>query len=122
MNTYLLLLHETPADYAVMSPAQLQEIIQSHQRWAADLAERGLLAGGEKLVDEGGRHLRVKGPEVLASDGPYAEAHDVIGGYYLIKAANDAEAERVARECPHLVGSGWVELRKIDVLEPESGS
>ncbi|MBN8503129.1 MAG: dehydrogenase [Burkholderiales bacterium] len=117
MHTYMLILHETPAEYASMSPAQLQDIIQSHQRWAADLAERGLLAGGEKLVDEGGRHLRVKGAEVVASDGPYAEAHDVVGGYYLIKAADDLEAERVARECPHLFGSGWVEVRKIDVLD-----
>lgn len=117
MNTYLLILHETPADYARMSPAQLQEIIQSHQAWAGSLAERGLLAGGEKLVDEGGRHLRVGGGQIVASDGPYAEAHDVIGGFYLVNAASDAEAEQLARECPHLVGSGWVELRKIDKLD-----
>ena len=46
---------------------------------------------------------------MLASDGPYAEAHDVIGGFYLIKAADDAVAESLARECPHLEGSQWIE-------------
>ncbi|MBB5205977.1 hypothetical protein HNQ51_003308 [Inhella inkyongensis] len=116
MHTYLLLLHETPADYAELSPAQMQDIVRRHQAWAQSLAERGLLAGGEKLSDDGGRQLRRQGTQVLVSDGPYAEAHDVIGGFYLIKAENDAQAETLARECPHLEGRQWIEMRRIDVL------
>jgi hypothetical protein len=116
MNQYLLLLHETPADSATITPAQMQEIIASHQAWAAALAGRGLLAGGEKLCDDGGRHLRLQGGRPLASDGPYAEAHDVIGGYYVIRAADDAAAEALAAECPHLRGRQWVEIRRIDGL------
>jgi hypothetical protein len=117
MHTYLLLLHETPADYASLGPAEFQEIIQSHQAWSGQLVASQRLAGGDKLCDDGGRHLRVKNGQIVASDGPYAEAHDVIGGFYLISAATDAEAESIARECPHLKGNGWVELRKIDKLD-----
>ncbi len=114
MHTYLLLLHEAPAEFAGMSPAEMEAITQAHQAFAGSLAERGLLAGGEKLCDDGGRHLRRQGAAIVASDGPYAEAHDVIGGFYLIKAADDAEAERLARECPHYAGRRWVEIRRID--------
>jgi hypothetical protein len=116
MHSYLLLLHESPADSAAISAAQMQDIIQRHQAWAGDLATRGLLAGGEKLSDDGGRQLRLQDGRVVASDGPYAEAHDVIGGFYLLRAEDDTQAEALARECPHLEGRQWIELRKIDAL------
>ncbi len=116
MNQYLLLLHETPSDSARITPAAMKEIIQAHQAWAGALAARGLLAGGEKLSDDGGRHLRLEAGRPLASDGPYAEAHDLIGGFYLVKAADDAAAEALAAECPHLQGRQWIEIRRIDTM------
>jgi hypothetical protein len=116
MNQYLLLLHERPADAAPMSPAQMKELVGEYQRWAAGLAERGQLAGGEKLGDDGGRHLRLREGRPLATDGPYAEAHDVIGGYFVINAESDAMAEALAQGCPHLRGSQWIEIRRIDKM------
>ncbi|MBT9488309.1 MAG: transcription initiation protein [Rubrivivax sp.] len=116
MSQYLLLLHETPADSARITPAEMQEIIQRHQAWAADLAQKGQLLSGEKLTDDGGRHLRLAGGRPLASDGPYAEAHDVIGGFYLVQADNDLAAEAIAARCPHLEGRQWIELRRIEVV------
>jgi len=112
MNQYLLLLHENPADFAQVSPAQMKEIAQQYKRWAGGLAERGLLAGGEKLTDDGGRVLRLKNGAPLATDGPYAEAHDVIGGYFVVNAESDAMAEELAQGCPHLRGTRWGRLRR----------
>jgi hypothetical protein len=114
MNQYLLLLHETPADAAAVSAAEMQEIIQRYKAWSADLAARGLLAGGEKLSDDGGRHLRLRGGKPVATDGPYAEAHDVVGGFFIVKAENDAAAEALAQSCPHLAGTQWIEIRRIE--------
>ncbi|OYU82576.1 MAG: transcription initiation protein, partial [Burkholderiales bacterium PBB5] len=88
----------------------------SYHAWAQDLAARGLRTGGEKLTDDGGRQLRLKDGRPLATDGPYAEAHDVIGGIFTIKAENDAQAEELALSCPHLLGSQWIEIRRIEVL------
>lgn len=116
MNQYMLLLHETPADAASVTAAQMQEIIQRYKAWSADLAARGLLAGGEKLTDDGGRHLRLKDGKPLATDGPYAEAHDVVGGYFIVKADNDAAAVALAQSCPHLAGRQWIEIRRIDLM------
>ena len=115
MNQYLLLLHETPAD-ARITPAEMQEIIGQHRAWAGALAAQGALVGGEKLTDDGGCHLRLRDGRPLASDGPYAEAHDLVGGYYLIQVASDAEAEALAAGCPHLQGRQWIELRRIEAM------
>ena len=116
MHQYLLLLHEKPADQAPASPAEMQEMFARYKAWSAGLAARGLLAGGEKLTDDGGRQLRLKQGRPVATDGPYAEAHDVVGGYFVIKAESDAMAEELAQGCPHLAGSQWIEIRRIEVL------
>lgn len=116
MHQYLFLLHEKPADAAQVSPAEMKEIVARYKAWSAGLAQRGLLAGGEKLSEDGGRHLRLKNGRPLATDGPYAEAHDVIGGIFMVKAESDAMAEELAQTCPHLVGTQWVEIRRIEVM------
>ncbi len=116
MNQYMLMLHEKPATYASLSPAEMGELIARYRAWSAELAAKGLLAGGEKLTDDGGRHLRPGAAGPLASDGPYAEAHDVVGGYFTINAENDAEAERIAATCPHLAGSNWIEIRRVQAM------
>ncbi|GAA0763588.1 YciI family protein [Ideonella azotifigens] len=113
-HQYLLLLHETPARYADMSADEMQEIVARYAAWAQQMAEQGHLAGGEKLVDDGGRQLRLVNGRPVATDGPYAEAHDVIGGTFVLKAESDAQAEALAATCPHLNGGNWIELRRID--------
>ena len=116
MHTYMLLLHETPADAASVSAAEMKEIVARYKAWSQGLAQRGQLVGGEKLTDDGGRHLRLRQGAPLATDGPYAEAHDVVGGYFLVKAESDAAAQDLAQTCPHLVGTQWVEIRRVEVL------
>jgi hypothetical protein len=114
MNQYLLLLHETPGDYSSLSPAQMQEEVARYGAWAGEMAHKGLLVSGEKLADDGGLHLR---PGGLAMDGPYAEAKDVIGGFFMIKAENDAQAEQLAAGCPHLCWRNWIEIRRVDAAQ-----
>jgi hypothetical protein len=44
------------------------------------------------------------------TDGPYAEAKDLIGGYTVISADSLDEATEIARGCPFLVVGGTVEI------------
>ena len=75
------------------------------------------LVGGEKLAVGRVRHIRLRDGKPLSSDGPYAEAKDVVGGYFVIEAKDDAEADSIARDCPHLWNAtNWVELRPIDLM------
>lgn len=116
MDQYLLLLHEVPGTYANLTPAQMQEEIQRYMAWSQAMAAKGHLVGGQKLTDDGGTHLRMKGGEPFATDGPYAEARDVIGGTFILQAESDAQARELAATCPHLKGTNWIEIRKVELV------
>lgn len=116
MNQHLFLVREKPTDMAPMNTAEMQEMIASYQVWSQDLAACGLPTGGEKLTDDGSRQPRLIAGRPQATDGPYAEAHDVTGGIFTIQAESDAQAEELAMSCPHLIGSQWIEIRRIKVL------
>ncbi len=117
MPKYMLLLHE-PATLAAemagqLSPEQIQSVIQRYREWAGGLAAAGKLAGGDKLQDMTGRVLKRAGGTTQVTDGPYAESKEVIGGYFVLEAADYAEAVELSKGCPHL-DHGPVEIREVE--------
>ena len=117
MAQYLLMLHHAPNYNADLPREKLLEMTKRYMAWAEGLGAKGKLAGGEKLTASGGRHIKVKDGKLVASDGPYAELKDVVGGYFVIEAKDDAEADALARDCPHLWNAtNWVELRPNDAM------
>ncbi len=118
MPQYMLLLHEDPAVFAGVAPAEMQAIILKYRAWYEKLAKEGRLAGGNKLQDGTGRSLRTANGRIKVTDGPYTEAKEIIGGFFMISASGYEEAETIARECPH-IEYGVVEVREV---EPTGGS
>jgi hypothetical protein len=114
MSKFMLILYDRPADFANVTPEEIQRIIEEYSAWGRGLAERGKLSSSMKLKDEGGKHLTGRNGSTVVRDGPYAEASEVIGGYFTIEAANYDEAVSIARGCPHLKYSGRVEVREVD--------
>jgi len=108
-DQFILLLHENPAAFAEVSPAEMQAIVAKYVAWSQRLAAEGRLAGGHKLEDGTGRVLRAG----TVTDGPYTEAKEVIGGLFVIHAAGYDDALAVARTCPH-AEFGVVEVRRIE--------
>ena len=118
MAQFLLLLHQAP-DYNDDLPREkITEMTKRYMVWAEQLRLKGKLLGGEKLTKSGGRHIKMKDGKPVASDGPYAEAKEVLGGYFVVEAKDLAEAEAIARDCPHLSLSptNWAEVRPIEDL------
>jgi hypothetical protein len=116
MASFLLLLHEEPNKFQALSPEEIQQIIGRYKTWREGLAQRNQLLGGEKLKDDGGRQMRSAGGEVSVTDGPYSEAHEVLGGFFMIQAADYDEAVEIARSCPHLELGQWIEVREVEQL------
>jgi hypothetical protein len=116
MAQFLLLLHHAPNYNSDLPREKMLEMTKRYIAWADGLRQKGQMTGGEKLTAGGGRHIRLKDGKPVASDGPYAEAKDVIGGYFVIEAKDAHEAEAIARECPHLVlaDANWAEIRAIE--------
>jgi len=114
MAKFMLILHEIPTEeYRNLSPEEIQGIIEKYRAWAGRLAAAGKMAGGAKLTDEGGKWLSMQKGRVTIVDGPYSEAKEVVGGYFMIQAQDYAEAMELARDCPHLA-QGRIEVRQVD--------
>src|SRR4051794_17559334 len=115
MAQFMLLLHQVP-NYNVELPREkMLEMTKRYMAWADSLRQKGQMVGGEKLAAHG-RQFRVQDGKTVVSDGPYAEAKDVIGGYFVLEAKDLAAAEAIVRDCPHftLSSTNWAELRPID--------
>jgi hypothetical protein len=112
----MLLLHMAPNYNADLPREQMLEMTKRYMAWADGLRQKGRLAAGEKLAAGGVRHIKTQNGTPVVSDGPYAEAKDVIGGYFVIDAKDAGEAEAIARDCPHLAlaPTNWLEIRPID--------
>lgn len=103
--SFLLLLHE-PDDFgAGQSPEDHARIVERYAAWARALDER-CLAGDELAESRLELHPGASDPRVRTGG-------ERIGGYFLVSAADEAEALELARTCPHLEQGGWIEVRRI---------
>ena len=106
---------EWPEGFEV-TPELIQSVIQKYNNWTKKLQDSGRLVSLNKLRDEYGRTINGFGSSQTVTDGPFAETKEVIGGYWIITAANYDEAVEWARGCPTLEYGGRVEVREIEDL------
>ncbi|MBL8803249.1 MAG: transcription initiation protein [Planctomycetes bacterium] len=115
MPNYMLLLHDDPKAFGPhITPAQMQAVLAEYQAWAGKLAGEGRLLGGEKLRDNGGKVMTLSGGKPRVVDGHYAEAKEVIGGYFTISADNYDHAVKLCLDCPHLKYGARIEVREVE--------
>jgi hypothetical protein len=113
MSQYLILIYEDENGYATASPQVYQEVMDAHNRFAAQVGELGgTLEGGNALRDSGSA-TSIRGDVV--TDGPFVETKEVLGGYYLIDAKDLDHALEIAKLCPARFGG--VEVRPVMVFE-----
>jgi hypothetical protein len=94
--------------------AESAEVMQSHMQkwidWVERLRKEGKYVGGEPL-HPGGK--KVAGPKKTVTDGPFTEAKDIIGGFFILNANNYDEAVEIAKDCPDYNFGGTVEVRQV---------
>ena len=115
MRQFMLILQENPQDFAHITPDEMQGIIERYAAWSEALASKGRLVEGIKLHDEGGRLMSRVGGRTSVTDAAYAEAKEVIGGVFIIRAEDYDEAVLLAEDCPHLE-NGTIRVREIHDL------
>lgn len=110
-SAYLFIFRETtPERYETMSTEQRREALRQWNAWTDELAAQGRLQSGNPLQPEG---RVVAARERRALDGPFTEAKELIGGYFLLHAASLDEAEALAEGCPNLQYGMSVEVRPV---------
>jgi hypothetical protein len=109
MPNYMLLLYNDPNWYKKLSPEEMQMATEKYMAWS----KSPFVKDGKRLGGDAGRVIRTNGAEARATDGPYSETKEVLGGYYTIEAASYEEAVKQAMGIPHLQYGGTVEVRHV---------
>ena len=98
---YMLLIHEPVGQRATRTRAEGEAVYDRMVRFAEDLKKRDLLLAVESLANEGtGSRVQVRAGKPSVLDGPFAEAKEMIGGFFLVRCKTRDEALALARECP----------------------
>ena len=115
MAKFMLILHKTPGIWRQLSPEEMQRKVEKYQAWIDKIHSSGRHVSSEKLGEEGGKLLSLQKGRLSIVDGPYSEAKEVVGGYFVFRAANYEEAIELTRDCPFL-DDGRIELRQTDPM------
>ena len=104
-----LLLFRSETWYRDLDEEKTREIVTRWMDWYAGLVKAGVVETGRPLANEG---KVVTAPGVV-KDGPFAEAKETVGGYFIVNAKSIDEAVAVANQCPALPYGVQVEVRPM---------
>ncbi len=110
--SYLLLVIEPPGQRATRSQVEGEEAFTQMLCFADDLKARNLLLGTHSLTgDTAGVRVQMRAGQRRLLDGPFTEAKEMVGGYFLLDCATRDEAVAIAAQCP---AAAWatVEVRE----------
>ncbi|WP_020201846.1 MULTISPECIES: YciI family protein [Cupriavidus] len=110
---YMLLIVEPVGQRAARTEEAGRQAYASMTQFAGRLTERGVLLGCNSLTsDARGVRVQVREGRRDLLDGPFAEAKEMVGGYFLLDCASQDEAIAIAAECP---AASWctVEVREV---------
>jgi hypothetical protein len=108
MSQFMILLYDDPSQWQKVSPEEMQNAIAKYRAWR----EKPFTIDGKRLGEDAGKVMRLASGKPRATDGPYSETKEVLGGFYLIEAADYDEAVKLAMDHPHLQ-FGTLEIRKL---------
>ena len=109
MPQFMLLLYDNPTDWQKLGPAETQKALEKYIAWS----KRPFVVDAKRLADDAGRVVKARGGKPSATDGPYAETKEVLGGYYTVRAASYDEASKLALDHPHLEYGGAIVIRQL---------
>jgi hypothetical protein len=119
---YLCLAYYDPARFAAMPPEAVQALVSQCPAKDAELRATGkLVASGSLAGADAAFAIRPRGGRAQVTDGPFTEAKEVVGGFFIVEAADRSGAERLAGLHPAATlgeGAGWgLEIHPIGMLQ-----
>jgi len=110
---YLLMLYVNEAGWPKLTKAEQEQGTAAYMAYTEALNKAGVLKGTNRLKpSSAATTVRLANGKTQVLDGPYAEAKEQLGGYYLIDVADLDAALSWAARCP-TTGHGVVEVRPI---------
>ncbi len=121
---YAILIYDT--ETATPSPEQppaevIQQVMDEYFAYSKMLRDRGVYQGGEALhpVQTATTLRGSEAGDVTATDGPFAETKEALGGFYIVDAKDLDEALELAKACPGVKYGGSIEVRPVMAFEAD---
>jgi hypothetical protein len=111
---YMLLIFDDPKLYeGEGGKAHWESVMAGHMRFGQEAQAAGIEFSGQQLQPAStATTIRTDGDQQTLHDGPFAETHEELGGFYLIDAPDLDSAIAWARKIP-APGKGSVEVRPV---------
>lgn len=110
---YMLLIHEPTGQRQTRSEAEGHAVYDQMVAFSGELKAAGVLLGVESLASQAqSARVQVRAGQAQVLDGPFAEAKEMVGGFFLLNCASHDEAVTIAKRCP---AAAWatVEVRAV---------
>ena len=110
---YLLLIYRNEADLGRMTAEDRKQMAADYTAFTQSIVQSGQFKAGDGLQPATtATTVRVRDGKILATDGPFAETREQLGGYYLVEAKDLDTALGIAARIPG-AKTGSVEVRPI---------
>ena len=98
---YMLMMVEPTGQRLTRTEAEGREVYGRMLKYAEELRARGKLLAVESLASQDhATRVQVREGRASQTDGPFAEAKEMVGGFFLVDCATHEEALELARACP----------------------
>jgi len=117
---YMLLIIEPTGQRLERTESEGRAVYERMLRFGNDLKERGQLLAMESLHSQSdAARVQVRRGRSQVVDGPFAEAKEMVGGFFLVDCKSRDEAVALAAQCP---AAEWatVEVRSLAPCYEES--
>jgi hypothetical protein len=99
--SYMLLILEPTDQRRTRTESEGRAVYDRMLRFADDLKSKGLLLGAESLASHTtASRIQVRDGKPRVLDGPFTEAKEMIGGFFLLDCKTHDEAVAIAARCP----------------------
>jgi hypothetical protein len=108
-----------PKGYENAEPGTMPDAkaVEAMMKYNEELQKAGVLLALDGLHPPSmGARVRFSGGKPIVSDGPFAEAKEVLGGYWMIKVKSREEAIEWAKRCP-AGDNELIEVRQVQEFE-----
>jgi hypothetical protein len=112
---FMMIMIPAPMDEADWAPSP--EAVSAMGRYNDELAKAGVLLALDGLQPSSkGARVSFAGGRGTVTDGPFTEAKEIVGGYWVIQAKSKEEAVQWASRCPAAEGD-TIEVRQVYEME-----
>jgi hypothetical protein len=110
---YMLLIQDNEREWDALPESEVRQVMGEYRQFTESIKASGHFLGAAQLQPTStATCVRIRRGKRLVTDGPFAETHEQLGGYYVIEARDLDEAIGIAARVPS-ARLGTIEIRPV---------